>query len=80
MLYVGVTNSLQRRVYEHKEGLVAGYTKKYNVKKLVYYEEFDNIMDAITAEKIIKGWKRDKKNKLIDSVNKEWEDLSYSIW
>lgn len=76
MLYVGVTNNLQRRVLEHKQKLIPGYTEKYNVNKLVYYQEFTNINDAIAAEKKIKGWLRIKKDNLINSFNHEWKDLS----
>lgn len=75
MLYVGITNNLTRRVYEHKSKLVDGYTKKYNVNKLIYFEEFNNPLDAIAAEKKIKGWTRKKKNKLIESKNPEWKEL-----
>lgn len=76
MLYIGVTNSLQRRVEEHKQKLIPGYTEKYNLNKLVYYQEFSEIVDAIAAEKKIKGWLRIKKDQLISSFNPEWKDLS----
>ena len=76
MLYVGVTNDLQRRVAEHKQKLIPGYTEKYNLNKLVYYEEFSEINDAITAEKKIKGSLRIKKDHLITSFNPNWDDLS----
>ena len=76
VLYVGVTNDLRRRMYEHKNKLVEGFTKKYNLTKLVYFESFNHINDAIAAEKRIKGWLRIKKIKLIESVNVEWRDLS----
>jgi len=75
VLYTGVTNNLKRRVYEHREKLVEGFTKKYNVTKLVYYEVFDNIENAILREKQIKGGSRQKKIDLVDSMNKEWRDL-----
>ena len=75
-MYVGVTNDINRRLYEHKNGLLDGFTKKYNVHKLVYLEETDSIDDAIAREKQIKGWKRDKKNQLVETVNPEWKDLS----
>ena len=75
-LYTGVTNNLQRRVYEHKNKLVKGFTEKYNIKKLVYYEETNDINSAIAREKQIKGWLREKKIKLIDESNPEWKDLS----
>jgi putative endonuclease len=76
MLYVGVTNNLNRRVLEHKQKLIKGYTEKYNLDKLVYYQEFSRIEDAIAAEKQIKGWVRTKKNNLIILSNPTWKDLS----
>jgi putative endonuclease len=75
VLYVGVTNNLSRRVREHKSKLVEGFTKKYSLNKLVLFESFNNPTDAIAAEKRIKGWTRERKIKLIDSKNPEWEDL-----
>lgn len=75
-LYTGVTNDLIRRVYEHKNKMVEGFTKKYNISKLVYFEETNDIQSAITREKHIKGWLRSKKITLIESVNPEWNDLS----
>ncbi len=75
VLYTGVTNNLRRRVYEHKEKLVKGFTKKYNITKLVYCEVFDRIEDAIMKEKQIKGGSRQKKIDLINSMNKDWRDL-----
>ena len=75
VLYTGVTNDLIRRVYEHKEKLVKGFTKKYNVNKLVYYEIADEIYYAIEREKQIKGGSRQKKIDLILSMNPEWKDL-----
>ncbi len=75
VLYTGVTNDLFRRMYEHKSKFIGGFTKKYNVSKLVYFEEFQNINEAITAEKRIKGWLRNKKINLIESKNPEWKDL-----
>ena len=75
-LYIGVTNNLVRRVYEHKHKLIDGFTKKYNLTKLVFYEVFNNIEDAIHREKQLKNWHRQWKINLIDSVNKEWKDLS----
>ena len=75
-LYTGVTNNLIRRVYEHKKKLVTGFTTKYNITRLIYYETFRNPYDAITAEKRIKGWKREKKVKLIEETNPNWKDLS----
>jgi putative endonuclease len=74
-LYVGVTSDLVRRVYEHKNKMVGGFTKEYHVDKLGYYEVFDDIVSAITREKQIKGGSRKKKIALIESVNPEWKDL-----
>lgn len=75
VIYTGVTGNLQKRVYEHKEGLVDGFTKKYNVKKLVYYEIAENIETAIAREKQIKAGSRKKKIDLIKSMNPTFEDL-----
>lgn len=75
-LYVGVTNDLHRRLYEHQHGCIEGFTKKYNLHKLVYFEHTFNIEDAIAREKQLKGWTRKKKEALINSINKEWNDLS----
>ena len=76
VLYTGVTNDLERRIYEHKNKLVKGFTAKYNVNKSVYFECTSDITAAITREKQIKGWTRQKKNELIQSVNPKWRDLS----
>ena len=75
-LYTGVTNDLMRRVYEHQNKLVNGFTSKYNIQFLVYYESTSSIHSAIQREKEIKGWLRSKKIALIDSVNPVWKDLS----
>ena len=75
-MYVGVTNNLLRRLYEHKNHLIEGFTKKYNVTKLVYYEESPDVLAAIAREKQLKGWSRIKKNGLVESENPEWNDLS----
>ena len=75
VLYVGVTNDLIRRAYEHREKLVDGFTKKYNIVKLVYYEVLEDIENAILREKQIKAGSRQKKIQLISNVNKEWRDL-----
>lgn len=75
-LYTGVTNDLERRVYEHKQKLVPGFTAKYNITRLVYFEVTQDVQAAITREKQIKGWLRSKKIALIESVNPEWKDLS----
>lgn len=74
-LYAGVTNDLRRRVYEHKEKMVEGFTKRYNTVKLVYYEVYDSVEDAIRREKQIKGGSRQKKLDLIESMNHGWWDL-----
>ena len=78
-LYVGVTSDLIKRVWEHKEGLVAGFTKKYDVKKLVYYEQHSNAESAIHREKRLKEWKRQWKLDLIEKYNPSWNDLYESI-
>jgi putative endonuclease len=75
-LYTGVTNDLLRRVYEHKHKLIPGFTSKYNITCLVYYEATADIRAAIAREKQIKGWLRSKKIALIESVNPTWKDLS----
>jgi putative endonuclease len=75
-LYTGVTNNLERRVCEHKQKMVDGFTQKYNVTTLVYYETTDDVRSAIAREKQIKGWLRSKKIALIESTNPEWRDLS----
>jgi len=79
VIYTGVTGNLQKRIYEHKEKLVEGFTKKYNVTKLVYYEEFDNILNAIEREKQIKGGSREKKINLIKNINPGFKDLYYDL-
>ena len=76
VLYIGVTNNLQKRVYEHKHHLVEGFTDKYNVTKLVYFEETSDVHAAIEREKQLKKWRREKKNQLIESMNPHWNDLS----
>ncbi len=75
-LYTGVTNNIERRVYEHKQKLVEGFTKRYNLTKLIYYETADDIRTAIQREKQIKGWLRRRKIDLIESANPQWFDLS----
>ena len=74
-LYIGVTSDLVKRVYEHKESLVDGFSKRYNLKKLVYYEVHDKIYEAIKREKQLKSWKRDWKDKLVADFNSNWIDL-----
>ena len=76
VLYIGVTNDLKRRVYEHQSGLIEGFTQKYNVHKLVWYECCHDVKDAIAREKQLKGWVRSKKEALIREMNPEWRDLS----
>lgn len=78
VLYTGVTNNLQRRVYEHKNKIGNGFTAKYNVNKLVYYQHFENSIDAIASEKRIKAGSRKKKIELIEKMNPGWNDLSGS--
>ena len=75
VLYVGVTNNLPRRLYEHQNKLIDGFTKRYNLNKLVYFEEYSEIEMAIAREKQLKGWVRCKKNDLIESVNPSWTAL-----
>ncbi len=74
-LYIGVTNNLLKRVYEHKNNLIEGFTKKYSVHNLVYYEVYSNIYDAIAREKRMKKWKRKWKIELIEKSNPQWMDL-----
>ena len=76
VMYVGVTNNLVRRVHEHKTRQVPGFTEKYKVDRLVYFEETSDIRAAIAREKEIKKWRREKKNQLVVSTNPEWRDLS----
>ena len=76
VLYTGVTNDLARRVREHKQGLIPGFTQKYRVTRLVYFEEFGDIRDAIAREKQIKGWVRARKLALIEAHNPTWDDLA----
>ncbi len=76
VVYVGVTNDLERRVYEHKNKLIKGFTEKYNLNKLVYFEETQDVYAAIAREKEIKKWRREKKNELVNRANPVWDDLS----
>ena len=75
VIYIGVTNDLKRRCYEHKSEMVEGFTKTYHVHKLVYYEAYKDPSNAIAREKQLKGWRRDKKNFLIEKMNPGWNDL-----
>ncbi len=74
-LYIGVTNDLKRRVYEHREEMIDGFTKEYGIKNLVYYESTENSHSAIQREKWLKNWKREWKVKMIEKENPDWEDL-----
>jgi len=78
-LYIGVTNNLLKRVYEHKNDLMGGFTQKYYIHNLVYYEVYSDIIDAITREKRIKKWKRQWKIDLIEKSNPQWRDLYSDI-
>lgn len=75
-MYIGVTNNLERRIYEHKNKLVKGFTEKYNLTKLVYFEETSDVLAAIAREKEIKKWRREKKDALVKELNPAWKDLS----
>lgn len=78
VLYIGITNNLERRVNEHKSGLINGFTKKYNCKRLIYFEESNDVNAIIAREKQVKKWGRQKKIDLINRVNPTWTDLSTS--
>ena len=80
VMYIGVTNDLQRRLYEHKYELVEGFTKRYHIHKLVYYEAYDGVKDAIYREKKLKGLLRIRKNELVESMNPDWVDLSDKLF
>jgi putative endonuclease len=75
VMYIGITNDLKRRVYEHKTGYFEGFTKKYNVHKLVYAENCHEVTDAIKREKQLKSWRREKKNALVEAVNPDWKEI-----
>ena len=79
VLYVGVTNDLNRRVAEHKEGLVPGFTQRYKVNRLVYFESMPEVNAAIAREKQLKRWNREKKIRLIETVNPSWKDLADEV-
>ena len=79
VLYIGVTSNLPKRLYEHRIGLMEGFTKKYNVHKLVYFEQTTDVYSAISREKQLKKWRREKKNALIETKNPEWKDLSETL-
>ena len=76
VLYIGVTSNLPRRLYQHRKGLADGFTRKYNVHKLVYYEYTNDVYSAISREKQLKKWCRSKKNELISRANPQWKDLA----
>ena len=76
VMYIGVTNDLERRVYEHKHKLVDGFTKKYNVSKLVYFETTTDVYAAISREKQLKNWSRKKKNQLVEKINPDWNEIA----
>jgi putative endonuclease len=78
-MYVGFTNDLKRRIYEHQNKLVKGFTERYNVNKLVYFEETSDVAAGTTREKEIKKWRREKKNNLVFKMNPEWKDLSMEL-
>lgn len=77
VLYIGMTGDIQRRISEHKSEMIDGFSKRYHTHKLVYFEEFSHPQEAIAREKQLKGYKRYKKILLIDTINPEWNDLSY---
>ncbi|MGN0571945.1 MAG: GIY-YIG nuclease family protein [Candidatus Fimenecus sp.] len=79
VMYIGVTNDIVRRVYEHRNHMLDGFTAKYNVTKLVYVESAPDVRDAIQREKQLKGWTRAKKNALVETANPKWEDLWETI-
>ena len=79
VLYTGVTSDLNKRVGEHKQGLIPGFTKRYKVHRLVYYESTNDVNAAIAREKQIKAWRREKKVKLIEALNRDWNDLAREI-
>lgn len=74
-LYIGITNNLQRRVYEHKNHILEGFSKRYDCTKLVYYEEYKDVEEALAREKQLKNWRREKKEYLIRTINPSWKDL-----
>ena len=74
-MYIGVTNDLERRIWEHRSGAGSAFAKKYRITLLVYAEEYDNPSDAIAREKQLKGWRRERKNELVRSINPEFRDL-----
>ena len=79
-IYIGVTSNLKRRIYQHKNKLIAGFSSRYNLEKLIYFEQFTFIEDAIVREKRLKNWKRAWKNRLISEFNPTWDDLYLSLF
>ena len=80
VLYTGVTNSLERRLWFHRNNMIKSFTKTYKVDRLVYYEQFNEARDAISREKEIKGWRREKKNQLVQRLNPKWKDLAAELF
>jgi len=78
-LYIGVTSNLVQRIYQHKNKLVSGFSAKYNLSKLVYFEQFEDMNNAILREKRLKKWNRDWKNRLINNLNPDWRDLYFDL-
>lgn len=76
VLYIGMTNNLARRIDEHQQGKIEGYTKRYKTIKFIYAEEYPTAYEAISREKVLKGWKREKKNQLVETINPNWQDLA----
>jgi putative endonuclease len=79
IFYVGVTNNLQRRVFEHKQEMALGFAKKYKLKILVYYESYEDVRDAIAREKLIKKWRRSIKIEAVEKDNSQWRDLYFEL-
>ena len=79
VIYIGVTNDIRRRIMEHMKKEIDGFTKKYNVSKLVYFEEYSDINDAIKREKQLKHWSRMKKNQLVEAKNPDWNDIGTEL-
>ena len=79
VLYIGMTNDIKRRIFEHKSEMIEGFSKRYHTHKLVYFEEYGSPTEAISREKQLKGYKRDKKTALINKMNSDWNDLSEAL-
>ena len=79
MMYIGVTNNLRRRLLEHRNEQISGFTKRHHIHKLVYYEQYSEVIDAISREKQLKRWRRDKKNWLVETNNPHWDDWSDGV-